>query len=229
MKKFKSVAKWIYLPNIFVTSLTIVFLIIAYYFRITILLYALIVGHVAIRLKHLREIRKVVDFLIEEKRQWRKLATYDYLTGALNRGIFMDDLIKEVERAIRYKHKLSFIILDLDHFKSINDTYGHAIGDNTLKSVCTKIRSVIRAGDYLGRLGGEEFGIILPETSANDAATLMERIRTHIENTSDEVDVTVSSGVTELKADDNIDTLYERADVGLYESKNKGRNMTTVK
>jgi diguanylate cyclase (GGDEF)-like protein len=174
--------------------------------------------------------RAVVNQLIDDRRGWQLAATYDSLTGALNRGIFIQRLVKEVHRSQRYGEPMSFIMFDIDHFKHVNDTYGHTAGDRALIKIARQIKQSIRSIDSIGRLGGEEFGILLPNTGIESATHTAERLRKEIESLSfDEFNITISLGVTSLKDDDNIDKIYERADVALFESKDGGRNKTSMR
>jgi len=134
-------------------------------------------------------------------------------------------LNEEILKAKRYNTPLSIIYFDIDHFKQINDTYGHKKGDFILKEVSKIILQNIRKTDIFGRWGGEEFIIILPFTNLENALILAEKLRKKIEEHDfDGINITISFGVTELKIDDNADTLINRADEALYKAKNKGRN-----
>ena len=134
-------------------------------------------------------------------------------------------LNEEILKAKRYNTPLSIIYFDIDHFKQINDTYGHKKGDFILKEVSKIILQNIRKTDIFGRWGGEEFIIILPFTDLENALILAEKLRKKIEEHDfDGINITISFGVTELKIDDNADTLINRADEALYKAKNKGRN-----
>lgn len=160
----------------------------------------------------------------------RSLSSTDPLTGTNNRRRFLDLLGEEVERSSRYGRPLSILMIDLDHFKDVNDTRGHAAGDEALRSVTGAVaRSGLRAVDFLGRLGGEEFAVALPETRCSEAMVVAERIRRVVEDTvipSDEIGfrVTVSIGVTEHDPGEPQDLLLRRADEALYEAKRSGRN-----
>ena len=163
------------------------------------------------------------------------LANIDSLTGANNRGHFMELATREMQRAARYKRGLSMVLMDMDAFKRINDTYGHACGDQaliTLKNICTKNT---RKMDVFARLGGEEFALLLPETSWERAADLAERLRKFLEDTVIKADgvefkCTISMGVTEfgIWEHDNLETLLHRADKALYKAKADGRNRVVV-
>jgi diguanylate cyclase (GGDEF)-like protein/PAS domain S-box-containing protein len=165
----------------------------------------------------------------------RRMATTDSLTGVFNRRHFMDNAAVEVERAVRYDRPLSALMLDIDHFKRINDTWGHAIGDEALKALALCCSDVLRVEDMLGRLGGEEFACMLPETELAGAAALAERMRAAIEaivvdgGNGEPVRFTSSIGVAQLTSPDwTAQTLLSRADVALYNAKQSGRNRVVV-
>ena len=167
-------------------------------------------------------------------RQLELLASTDPLTGAFNRRHFMDTGNNELLRSNRYKHSYSVLMLDIDHFKAVNDTHGHNIGDVALKKTVRVIEETLRGEDTLGRLGGEEFAVLLPETNAARATLLAERIRVAIsqiviETPTDPLTFTMSIGMTEgREGDENIDTLLQRADEGLYKAKEQGRNQVVT-
>lgn len=193
----------------------------AFYLANTLIIYAIGILNTAVMIYNIIYVRKIIYILITEKNKWENAATYDALTAVLNRGIFIQNLKKEVGRAQRYNTDLSYIMFDLDHFKNINDTFGHPIGDLVLSKMCDNIKQVVRTSDYFGRLGGEEFGIILPETNITNALQMAERVRKTIEElcVQDGVKVTASIGVTTLQPNDTSDTIYERADKASYVSK----------
>lgn len=153
-------------------------------------------------------------------------ASHDALTGLYNRGYFYDNLIKRVERAQRTDSPLSLIIFDIDHFKKVNDTYGHDVGDYVLKELAATVSKIVRKNDVLARVGGEEFALLLEGCSFTKSLDIAEAIRRTIDaHLFDKVGhVTISLGVTELAREDNIDTIYKRADQSLYTAKNNGRN-----
>ena len=182
----------------------------------------------------LKKAQEKMKKLEEEMEKAKQKALYDGLTGIYNRAVFNDRIVKEVEKAKREKKPLSFLIMDIDHFKKINDTYGHQTGDMVLKILATQVKKVMRDFDFLARYGGEEFVVILPDTELEKAKEIAERIRTKIEKTkfiykSERIPVTLSIGVTLLKPDDNEKSLIERADKALYEAKNSGRNRVVAK
>jgi diguanylate cyclase (GGDEF)-like protein/PAS domain S-box-containing protein len=163
---------------------------------------------------------------ISDRKRFEELLYRDPLTNIYNRRFFMQMLEQEMERTRRNGKPFSIIMLDLDHFKSVNDRFGHAAGDMVLKSVADMIKGRIRKTDYFARWGGEEFIILLPETSVEDAAGLAEELRKHLNSmTLPEVGrVTASFGVAGYRTSDTIDTILMRADSMLYEAKDAGRN-----
>lgn len=154
----------------------------------------------------------------------------DALTGVNNRRSFEIHLKEEVDRHKRYGHPLSLIMFDIDHFKEVNDTYGHQCGDAVLQTIAALIGRSIRSEDILARYGGEEFCCILPETSLESALILAERFRNKIaehlfECQQDHVRLTISLGVSAMGAETKTaEVLLKKADDGLYAAKNKGRN-----
>lgn len=167
----------------------------------------------------------------DRKELWRR-ANIDYLTGAFNRFAFFSSAEKEVLRTGRFGGKLSLISFDLDFFKNVNDTYGHGAGDEVLKKTVEIVQSSVRNVDILGRLGGEEFAILLPETDKDGAFMVAERIRAQIEKchiflkdkNKDTIRITASFGVAESKGGESICDLLKFADEALYLAKNSGRN-----
>jgi len=166
------------------------------------------------------------------------LATVDPLTGAYNRRHFFDLARRELLRAQRYGRRLSLIEADLDHFKEINDTYGHHVGDEVLKLFVKTVADMLRTSDTLGRLGGEEFAVILPETPQEAAFETAERIRRRVAELSytsekGEVRFSVSISVAGIEAcegcvEDSVEELLKRADFALYDAKKSGRNSVKV-
>lgn len=154
----------------------------------------------------------------------------DELTSLLNRRAIQDGLKEEFFRAKRGEYSLSVAMLDLDHFKIVNDSYGHPFGDKVLKLVSAKMLEVTRKKDLVGRYGGEEFLIVFPECEDTQAKKILERLRENMEAqilTTDhgaDVRVTLSAGISTLKMSDKIEDLVRRADQSLYEAKATGRN-----
>lgn len=184
--------------------------------------------------------------------QLRELATRDSLTGAANRRHFVELAQRERERSLRSGSPLSLCMFDADHFKNVNDQYGHVAGDQVLSAIAQAAGGVLRKSDVLGRLGGEEFAILLPDTALPGAATLAERVRAAVAavelQTSDmppdssvhhvplpgvdtaahapspTITATISIGVAELRGDEPFESLLKRADRALYAAKDLGRN-----
>jgi diguanylate cyclase (GGDEF)-like protein len=159
-----------------------------------------------------------------------RLMTVDALTQVFNRRYFNEALEREFNRSRRYGRGLSLVAFDIDHFKRVNDTYGHLTGDNLLRQIAAAVKPRLRRDDVLARTGGEEFGVLLPEVGLEGARTTADKIRKIIEATplhheSEVIGCTVSLGVATLGADDSTgEELYRRADERLYEAKVGGRN-----
>jgi diguanylate cyclase (GGDEF)-like protein len=166
----------------------------------------------------------------EAEEELGKLAATDVLTGLLNRGAFFRQADAELARARRYGRPLAVIALDVDHFKQVNDTRGHAAGDAVLRSVAQLWRETLRVTDCMGRMGGEEFCVVLPETGIDTALALAERLRADLERVRmappyEDVAVTVSIGVSMLAdSDQRIQDAIARADSAMYDAKRDGRN-----
>lgn len=171
-----------------------------------------------------------VDALKSTEAVLRRLSITDSLTGAYNRRHFIEEAQRELERARRYGRPLSILLMDLDFFKQINDTFGHLTGDETLRRFVQTSQKLLRGCDVLGRLGGEEFGVLLPETDAAGAAVLGERIRAAVEQIAIDTErgpcrPTVSIGVAGCPvARCTVDDLLSCADKALYRAKRGGRN-----
>lgn len=166
-------------------------------------------------------------------RDLERLAHTDLVTDLPNRLALFEFVPREIERAKRYNHPLSFAILDLDHFKSINDQYGHQAGDNALKHVASTVTRQLRPSDFFARIGGEEFAVALPETDSHQAAHLVERIlmvvkRTPLEYENTQIALSFSAGITEYFDGATLDELLKFADVALYESKALGRSRVSL-
>lgn len=160
----------------------------------------------------------------------KELAIVDELTGVYNRRYFYIAANKEIERALRYKKALSMILIDIDHYKDVNDHYGHMAGDKVLQKITQAIQKELRGSDIFSRYGGEEFLILLSDTKGEEAAVVAERIRTtvealHVQYNEEEISVTVSLGVTRLTAERNsLQEIIADVDQALYGAKQKGRN-----
>jgi diguanylate cyclase (GGDEF)-like protein len=164
----------------------------------------------------------------------QELAITDSLTKVNNRRRFFDLAEQEFERSRRYNRPLSLIMLDIDHFKRVNDTYGHAAGDTVLEQLAQLCQKSLREVDVFARYGGEEFVILLPETTSIEAQLTAERIRqlvarTPIEITGDSLTITISFGIVELDKDcKNVEELLDRSDQAMYASKRNGRNRVSI-
>jgi diguanylate cyclase (GGDEF)-like protein/PAS domain S-box-containing protein len=157
------------------------------------------------------------------------MSTTDPLTGAHNRRFFMEKLDEEVDRSLRYDTPLTLLAIDIDHFKNVNDTYGHAVGDRVLQRCVDTCKQTLRSSDAFGRLGGEEFMAILPFADLDMGYETAERLRLQLsrcaEGEEDDIPAfTVSLGVAELRKDDTAESLQKRADEALYRAKENGRN-----
>ncbi len=171
---------------------------------------------------------------ISKTRQLRGIAHTDTLTGAASRWQTDRLLIKEIQQARAKSYELAVLSIDLDHFKQVNDQHGHAVGDEVLRRVVKSCQSVLRKGEKIGRVGGEEFLIVLSDIPLEAATRVAERLRTDIEGlTLDEVvpglRITISIGVAALRLpDEDVQSLLQRADAALYQAKNLGRNTVQV-
>jgi diguanylate cyclase (GGDEF)-like protein len=168
--------------------------------------------------------------LVETAAEFARIAATDALTGLPNRRAFWAALQTEIARAGRSGEALSLAIIDIDHFKRVNDRHGHPAGDTVLAAAADKMRAAVRAGDVIGRIGGEEFAILMPATTADGASLVCERLRAAVESWPVDVvgtigvPVTVSTGIAMLADGERCDALVARADKALYKAKTGGRN-----
>ena len=171
---------------------------------------------------------------IENARRYgeaRKLAETDALTGLYNQRYFQETLRREVTRAHRYQRKLTLIVFDLDDFKSINDQVGHLAGDRVLAQAADRLREAVRSTDVACRIGGDEFAVIMPESSAEDGEQLFRRVHNSMRGTAlgpDEQRLRLSGGIAELLHGDTPASLFERADAALYRAKEFGKDRADV-
>lgn len=167
---------------------------------------------------------------VTDKKELEKIATIDKLTNIYNRRMLDDFLKTEIEIANRHNEDLSLIIVDIDHFKIVNDTFGHLAGDNLLTSISKIILENIRNTDIFGRYGGEEFLIICRKTTKENAFVLAEKLRILIKEFKfDEIGhKTISLGISDFQKSDTVETLFKKADTALYEAKNTGRDKSVI-
>ncbi|BFI95186.1 MAG: hypothetical protein RSP_06960 [Rhodanobacter sp.] len=209
--------------------------------------------NVAARIRHEAELlshREKLEALVKERtaaleektqelelqsRTFEKMANTDVLTGACSRRFFIEMSERVIARCAKSAAPLAMLLLDIDHFKSINDTHGHAIGDEVLVGFASTCQAGLREMDLLGRLGGEEFGLLLPEAETGDALAVAERLRGALESLAirtprgDEIRFTVSIGLCMLSGgSDTYETLMAHADKALYDAKQSGRNRVRV-
>lgn len=165
--------------------------------------------------------------ILQRYQELNKLIHYDALTGLYNRRAIEDYLKQELERVRRYQRQMSVLILDLDFFKKVNDSYGHDFGDKVLIAVADVLRANIRGIDYAGRFGGEEFLVIMPETDIQESITVAERLREAVQavHFKNNLSITISGGLAAAPKDGMTgDALLKKADIALYMAKEKGRN-----
>lgn len=182
----------------------------------------------------IRAARRIVELqkeLVRTNERLEQLSITDGLTGVFNHRYFQEALAAEFEEAVRYDRPLSFTLIDLDYFKKVNDTYGHAAGDEVLKEISGRFQESIRGSDIVARYGGEEFAILMPQTDLEDARAFAEKIRGMVEarpvRTEEvEIPVTVSVGVASIPHSKLVTPLemVDAADKALYRAKENGRN-----
>jgi diguanylate cyclase (GGDEF)-like protein len=178
-------------------------------------------------------LRKLGEIVVEQF-ELRQVAKQDAMTGALTRSGFFAEMEKEFRRANRYDRPSALVLIDVDHFHAINDRHGHAAGDAVLISIAGACMATMRKSDIFGRVGGEEFALLLPDTEPEDARDAAERIRQVIEGTivevpGAEIRATISLGIAPLPAAaEGAGTWFSEADIALYEAKNFGRNRSVL-
>ena len=178
-------------------------------------------------------VRRALAAAAETRRQLEQKASSDEMTGLSNRRAFMAALDRSVARSADGRKELAYAIFDIDRFKSINDTYGHAVGDAVIAEVARRALAAFRARDLVGRIGGEEFGVILPAANRTEAMDACARMRAAIEAKPiaigrEAIPVTVSIGVAQLRVQEDTASLMARADEALYLAKNGGRNLVRL-
>ena len=180
-----------------------------------------------------KSVEKESEETREALEEQRHKATHDALTGLPNREAYMERVFQEMQRYQRYERPLTMAVCDIDHFKSINDNYGHQAGDKVLKLIAKLISTRLRNVDFIARIGGEEFVILMPETQVEQAHKVLDKIRAVIGKTpfrfkADPVNITISFGLVAFTKEDTVDSAFERADKALYKAKNTGRNQCII-
>jgi diguanylate cyclase (GGDEF)-like protein len=172
------------------------------------------------------QVKQRTEELLEKNRALEQLSITDQLTGIYNRLKLHQILTSEIERSKRYQKPLSLLLLDVDHFKAINDNHGHPAGDSVLRDIASLLKQHSRTSDSVGRWGGEEFVIVCPETHLEGAAQLAESLKETVGKHSFNIErsVTASIGITSLREDDTLESLMERVDRALYQAKENGRD-----
>jgi diguanylate cyclase (GGDEF)-like protein len=187
-----------------------------------------------LRLKRVLKERDLTQERVRMMKKLQKLAITDGLTKLHNSRSFYSQIEVEVDRFNRYKHPLSLLLLDIDHFKHYNDAFGHLEGDKVLVRISQIIRSCLRKLDTAYRYGGEEFTVILPETTSEEARNVAERIRKAVKaekfdpETENDITITISIGVTQYSPEEELSAFIQRADKAMYSSKQNGRNKVTA-
>lgn len=182
--------------------------------------------------KYRTQLKEANDRLQAQQEELERLHSdmgQDFLTKIPNRRAFDERLAEELERARRYGHPLSLVVIDVDHFKRVNDVFGHLAGDRILRALAQILDENKRSSDFLARYGGEEFVIILPETPSDRARVLAEKTRLKVQHSvfryeTNAINITISLGVGGLLPDDTTETLFARVDAALYLAKQNGRN-----
>lgn len=177
----------------------------------------------------------VIADSLEMQRKYQRFAMTDALTGLHNRGWLDDAFDREIKRSERDQLTLSLIMIDVDNFKDYNDKYGHLAGDQVLIAVANAIRSPLRPNDLVARFGGEEFSVLLPETSIENAEIIANRLRNSVSNTDPGMldgkplpGVTISLGIAGFKPGFQLETMIAAADVAMYHAKRNGRNRVEI-
>jgi diguanylate cyclase (GGDEF)-like protein len=173
-------------------------------------------------------VMSVIGYLKKQQLSLERFATVDALTGSLNRRVFLERLESEVDRSVRLGTRLCVVFVDIDHFKRINDAHGHQVGDAVLKEIFARLAQSLRAYDFVGRYGGDEFVMALPGNDAAGGAAVAERLRESVQKSAvgKIPEVTISLGVAQLEESMNADELLRNADMALYRAKKGGRNRT---
>jgi diguanylate cyclase (GGDEF)-like protein len=176
----------------------------------------------------------MVDKVSRYASKLQRDANFDYLSGLLNRRAFQIIAQQSIAASHRYNRQLSLIMLDIDFFKRINDSYGHEVGDSAIKHVSNILKAESRESDCVARIGGEEFVLLLPDTDRDGAEKLANKLRIKVSESplvaiNDEIEITLSGGVASVRLEDkNIETALSDADEALYRAKRNGRNQVQL-
>ena len=187
-----------------------------------------------LRINRVIKERSLLDERDKMIKKLQRLAIVDSLTGLYNSRHFFEQLEKEIKRSDRYLHPISLMFIDIDNFKAINDTYGHMIGDKILSLIAKKIKACLRANDTAFRFAGDEFTVILPETTSDEAKFVADRILSNfanepiVINDKELSEVTLSIGIGEYRINEGTDQFVHRADVLMYEAKGRGGNNVVI-
>ncbi len=184
-------------------------------------------------LSQMKHLEKSLESLKQEEEQLRHLAQTDELTGLANHAQVISVLTAALDQARRQATPLCVVMADLDHFKFINDTHGHLVGDGVLREVAARLRAAVRDADVVGRYGGEEFMVVFHNTPLSTAQEISERVCLRVASSpinvqSHTVDITISLGLAHARTDEDVATLIQRADAALYAAKGQGRNRVIV-
>lgn len=190
-------------------------------------------GEILLQTKDITKQKITEQHLNEHARHLTNLALTDELTQIANRRSFVASVKSEIKRCSRQNSPVALLLLDIDHFKRINDTYGHHAGDEVLRQLAQLIKTTLREYDTFGRIGGEEFGIFLAETEQKTAFDVAERLRQLIADTllpveNQQLQITLSIGIALAERESSFEQLYADADDALYEAKRSGRNKTVI-
>ncbi len=190
-------------------------------------------GEILLQTKDITKQKIVEQHLNEHARRLTDLALTDELTQIANRRSFVASVQAEITRCSRQQCAMAFVLLDIDHFKNVNDSYGHQAGDEVLRQVARLVKNTLREYDTFGRIGGEEFGIFLAQTDRNTAVEVAERLRQQIADEKlrvegRELHITLSAGIALARGKTSFEQLYADADAALYQAKHSGRNKVVV-
>jgi len=176
------------------------------------------------------ELSQINELLHKKTKKYEEMASVDQLTGLYNRYKFTELFVSLYATMVKRENDMSLIMLDIDHFKNINDTYGHNMGDKVLVDISNILKHYFRNVDIVGRWGGEEFVVLVPTANSTNCEKLADKIRRAIQEAKilDDLEVTASFGITQIKLGDTLEIAISRADEALYDAKNSGRNTIKI-